>query len=84
MCLRYNRDLKGLPSNCPCEQKFDVNHAMNCKKGGFVIIRHNDIRDFEANLLSKICNDVETEPTLQPVTREHLPANTIYKVMKQD
>ena len=35
MCLRYNRDLKGLPSNCPCGQTFDVNHAMNCKKGGF-------------------------------------------------
>ena len=77
MCLRYNRDLKGLPSNCPCGQTFDVNHAMNCKKGGFVIIRHNDIRDFEANLLSKVCNDVETEPALQPITREHLPASTI-------
>ena len=77
MCLRYNRDLKGLPSNCPCRQTFDVNHAMNCKKGGFVIIRHNDIRDFEANLLSKVCHDVETEPALQPITREHLPASTI-------
>ena len=36
-----------------------------------MIIRHNDIRDFEANLLSKICSDVELEPALQPVTDEN-------------
>ena len=48
-----------------------MTHAINCKKGGFVIIRHNDIRDFEANLLSKICSDVELEPALQPVTDEN-------------
>ena len=27
--------------------------------------------------MSKVCNDVETEPALQPITREHLPASTI-------
>ena len=42
---------------------------MNCKTEGFVVIRHNDIRDFEANLLSKNCNDVEIEPAL--------PTNTV-------
>ena len=41
--------------------------ALNCKKGGFVTIRHNYIRDFEANLLAKIHTDVETEPSLQPI-----------------
>ena len=43
---------------------------MNCKRGGYIIMRHNDIRDFEANLLAKVCNDVEIEPGLQPVTGE--------------
>ena len=33
-------------------------------------MRHNNIRDFEDNLLGKIHNDVETEPELQPVTTE--------------
>ena len=33
-------------------------------------MRHNKVRDFEANLLSKLCNDVETEPPLQPITGE--------------
>ena len=68
--LRYGKELRGLPSHCPCGQKFDVNHALNCKKGGFVIIRHNTIRDFEADLLAEAHKDVETEPELQPVEGE--------------
>ena len=72
LALRFNRQLKGLPSQCPCGQQFNINHAMNCKRGGFVSMRHNDIRDFEANLLSKVCNDVEIEPQLQPLTGENL------------
>ena len=55
---------------CPCGQKYNVTHALNCKKGGFVAMRHNNLRDFEADMLSKIVNDVETEPELQPVTGE--------------
>ena len=70
LLLRYGKDLRGLPSHCPCGQKFDVNHALNCKKGGFVIIRHNSIRDFEADLLSEAHRDIETEPALQPVEGE--------------
>ena len=33
-------------------------------------MRHNNIRDFEANLLKKVCNDVEVEPPLQPINGE--------------
>ena len=67
IAMRYAKDIRGLPSKCPCGQTFDLNHALNCKRGGFVIMRHNNIRDFEANLLRKICADVETEPPLQPL-----------------
>ena len=51
---------------------------MNCKRGGFINARYDNIRDFEAGLLSQVCKDVETEPPLQQVTTEHLPrsANT--------
>ena len=70
LALRYNRNISNLPSKCVCGELFDVNHAMNCKKGGFVSIRHDSIRDFEANLLNKVCNDVETEPKLQPVNND--------------
>ena len=70
--LRYNKDLKGMPSKCPCGQKYDVTHAMNCKKGGFVIMRHNNVRDFEANLLKTVVNDVEIEPPLQKLENEEI------------
>ena len=70
LSLRYGRPLKGLPAMCPCGQKYNVTHALNCKKGGFVAMRHNNLRDFEADMFSKIVNDVEKEPELQPVTGE--------------
>jgi len=72
LCLRYNRDISGLPSKCPCGKTFNTNHAMNCKKGGFVIMRHNNLRNFESNMLQKICKDVQIEPPLQRVNGEVL------------
>ena len=35
-------------------------------------MRHNNIGDFEANLLHKVYNDVETEPSLKPLNGEHI------------
>ena len=72
LALRYNKSLYSLLSNCPCGQKFNVTHALNCKKGGFVTMRHNNIRDFEANLLRIVHNDVEFESQLQQVDNEQL------------
>ena len=40
-------------------------------------MRHNDIRDFEANLWKKLCSDVEIEPPLQPPTNEHLEKGSV-------
>ena len=68
LSLRYGRPLKGLPAMCPCGEKYNVAHAPNCKKCGFATMQHNNLRDFEADMLSKIVNDVEAEPELQQVT----------------
>ena len=70
LSLRYGKPLKGLPAMCPFGQKYGVTHALSCKKGGFLTMRHSNLRDFEADMLSKIVNDVEKEPKLQPVTGE--------------
>ena len=64
--LRYNKTLKNLPSKCVCEKAFTITHAMNCQRGGFIINRHDKIRNFEANLLNQVCTDVQIEPSLQP------------------
>ena len=39
---------------------------MNCALVGFVIARHDNVKNFEAKLLKQVCNDVQ--PPLQPTT----------------
>ena len=68
--IRYGWQLKRLPENCACGGKFDLMHALSCKKGGFVTLRHNEIRDVTAKLLGEVCKDVTTEPVLQQLTGE--------------
>ena len=70
--MRYNWEISDLPTTCVCGDVFDIDHAMICRRGGFVIQRHNELRDLEADLLSNVCNDVEVEPVLQPITGETL------------
>eukprot|EP00794_Sanderia_malayensis_P014383 gene14383-15881_t len=62
--------MPGLPSKCVCGSKFDPVHAQDCKKGGFIHVRHDHLRNLEANLFSQVCRDVKLEPKLQPVTGE--------------
>ena len=45
---------------------------MSCNKGGLIQIRHNDIRDLTGNILRKVCNGVEVEAKLIPLTGEQL------------
>ena len=70
--LRYDWEVPDMPSVCVCGDRFNVDHAMICKRGGFVIQRHNELRDLEAEMLRMVCNGVETEPVLQDITGEEL------------
>ena len=70
LCLRYNLPLPNLPSYCACGEVFTVNHALSCKKGGFIAQRHDTIRDLLTSHISKVCRNVETEPLLQPLDNE--------------
>ena len=40
--------------------------------GGYPSIRHNEIRDLTAELLSEVCHSVSIEPHLQPLGGETL------------
>ena len=42
--LRYWLPLKRLPSHCSCSKVYTVQHALSCKKGGFVTLRHTKLR----------------------------------------
>ena len=55
---------------CACSKDFTVNHAMNCPTGGYPTIRHNELRNFTAALLSEECHDISIESYLQPLTGE--------------
>ena len=65
-----------MPEKCACNAKFDVEHALSCKKGGFVTIRHNEIRDVTARMLKEVTNDVRVEPPLQKLTGEKFESNS--------
>ena len=51
---------------------------MICKRGAFIIQRHNELRDLEAQILNLVCHDVEVEPVQPEITGESLAmgANT--------
>ena len=52
-----------------CQQKFSVRHALECKRGGLVISRHNEIRDELSDLASKAFfpSAVRDEPTIHTI-----------------
>lgn len=56
--MRSNWSLLRLPSNCECDLKFDLKHALSCKKG-FVSLRQNHKSNITASLLTKVCNSYQ-------------------------
>ena len=72
----FKEPLSRLPSHCACGRSFTVEHALSCSRGGFPIIRYNEIRDLTASLLTEVCHDIRVEPDLQPVTTEMLTSST--------
>ena len=72
LALRYGWTPSRLPSKCECGNRFTVEHALSCAKGGFPSHRHNEIRDITASLLTEVCSEVCVEPDLQPVTPDQL------------
>ena len=71
LLLRYNLPFEGLPSVCACGKANTLEHCLSCALGGYVYLRHNNIRDLTANLLVEAgCTDVTIEPQLLPITGE--------------
>ena len=70
--LRYDWDIPDMLSVFACRDHFNVFQTGICKMGCFVIERHNELRDLEAEMLHMVCNGIEIEPVLEDITREEL------------
>ena len=70
LALRYGWHPARLPSTCVCGATFSVEHALSCPTGGFLTLRHNEVRDIIAGQLKKVAHSVEVEPHLRPLTGE--------------
>ena len=67
MRMRYGLPPKNIPQRCDgCDGKFSVGHALACKKGGLVVMRHNEVRDEIAHLatLALSSSRVRDEPII--------------------
>ena len=69
---RYGWQLDRLPSKCECGSTFSIDHPLTCKKGGFVSLRHNQVRNLTAFLLDEVCQDVCVEPQFLQLNGENL------------
>ena len=74
--MLYDYAITGLfsdtPSKCVCDEEYSFQHAMICKRGGFIIQRHDELRNLEAELYSSVRSDVEIEPLLQEISNDQL------------
>ena len=71
LALRYGWRPKNLPQKCACGAANSLTHCLDCKLGGFVTMRHNEVRNVFAKLLNKAgCKSVEVEQQLLPVEGE--------------
>ena len=65
LCLRYAKPLLNLPQSCDgCSNICTTSHALDCKKGGLVTIRHNEIRDVLHDMSSLAWSQVIKEPVV--------------------
>ena len=67
--------------HCPCGAKNSLDHALVCRLGGYTIMRHNEVRDVEADLLREVCRDVQTEPALIPLSGQLFGRSTNHQDM---
>ncbi len=74
--LRYGWTPPRLPSNCACESKQTVEHALNCPKGGSPLLGTTKYMTWPP---TSWLNDVCIEPELQPLTGETLRGKTANK-----
>ena len=72
LLLRYHWTPLACSTSCACGHDFTIDHCISCPKGSFPSLRHNEVRDLTAQMMSEVCNNVSVEPHLQPLSGEAL------------
>jgi hypothetical protein len=72
LLMRYQWPLSDLPTTCACGRPFSLDHSQSCHVGGFINMRHDELRNLLASEMKCVLRDVEIEPRLQPLTGEDL------------
>jgi hypothetical protein len=76
LLMRYKWPLPDLPTTCSCGASFDLNHSQICHLGGFINMRHDELRNLMASEMKQVLHDVEIEPRLAPLSGEILQPRT--------
>ena len=76
LAMRYQRPLLRMPATCDgCGAAFNLEHSLDCRKGGLVIQRHNEIRDALGDLASIAFRNGIKEPVVKEANiRDGTPA----------
>ena len=71
------KPLLQLPLHCDgCGETFTTSHALDCRRGGLVIHKHNEIRDLY-DLSSIIWSQTVKEPLVRDGSASHPPMDTL-------
>ena len=67
LAIRYRKPLLNIPACCDgCGfTPFDLSHALSCRKGGLITLRHNEIRDSFGDLSALAWGQVIREPVVK-------------------
>ena len=79
LCLQYGLTPNRLPKDCDgCSAPFSLHHGLNCKKGGLILHRHNELRDEVATLAAAAFapSAIRTEPMIIPGHFHPLPPSS--------
>ena len=76
LALRYHHPLLNMPAFCDgCGSQSSMEHALDCRIGGLVIQRHNEISDALGDLASIAYKEVIQEPVVrQADDKNNVPA----------
>ena len=62
--------------------KYNIDHALTCKTGGFITLCYSEIVNVTADMLSMVCKDIRKEPALstKPDSNDELWADISVRV----